>query len=378
MDRALKALTREQSDRCHANGSEFSAMHFTSKGVVMKQRSSGIGQATRLAAALIVSASALAPNARTYAADASAPLISKADNYPHKSIRVIDPFPAAGASDIIARVVGQKFTERFGQAFVIDNRPGAGGTVAAEMAAKATPDGYTLFNVVVFSLAPSVSLYAHPNFDPLKDFAYITLLAGGSYVIVAYPSFPAKSIAELVALAKAQPGKISYGSSGVGGPVHIAGELLKSRAGINLLHVPYKGAAPIMTAVAGGEVQIGMPSVAGALPMLKAGRVIPIAVMGAQRARTLPNVPTIAESGYPGYDMTPWYGIAAPAGTPNAIVRGLSAELGRIDQLPDVKAALAAQGLDATASTPERMREIVREAIATCAKIIKDVGIKID
>ena len=344
----------------------------------MNQRDNGILRVARLAATLVIVASALVPIARSHAADASPPRISKADDYPHKSIRVIDPFPAAGASDIIARVVGQKFTERYAQQLVIDNRPGAGGNVAAELAAKATPDGYTLFNVVVFSLAPSVSLYAQPGFDAMKDFASITLLAGGSYVLIAHPSFPAKTIAELVALAKSQPGKIGYGSSGVGGPVHIAGELLKSRAGINLLHVPYKGAAPIMTAVAGGEVPLGLPSVAGALPLLRAGRVVPIAVMGAQRIKTLPNVPTIAESGYPGYDMTPWYGIAAPAGTPNSIVRGLNAELGKIVQLPEVQTALAAQGLDAMSSTPERLRDIMREAIATCAKIIRDVGIKID
>jgi tripartite-type tricarboxylate transporter receptor subunit TctC len=312
------------------------------------------------------------------ACSADIPQIAKVENYPHKSIRVIDPFAAAGASDIIARVVGQKFTERYGQPVVIDNRPGAGGNVAAKLAAESTPDGYTLFNVVVLSLAPSVSLYAQPGFDAMKDFSYITSLAAGSYVIVAQPSYPAKTIPELVALAKSQPGKIGYGSSGVGGPVHIAGELLKSRAGINLLHVPYKGAAPIMTAVASGEVPIGLPSVAGALPLLKAGRVIPIAVTSLQRSKTLPNVPTIAESGYPGYDITPWYGIAAPANTPPEIIRGLSAGLGQIVMQPDVQSALAAQGLDAAASTPEKMRDIVRSAIATCAKIIKDVGITLE
>ena len=166
--------------------------------------------------------------------------------------------------------------------------------------------------------------------------------------------------------------------SGIGGPVHIAGELFKSRAGINLLHVPYKGAAPIMTAVAGGEVQTGIPSVAGAMPLIKAGRVVPLATLGAQRAKALPNLPTIAESGYPGYDFTPWYGIAAPAGTPATIVRALNAELGKIVQLADVQVTLGAQGLDAASSSPERLREIVREAIATCAKIIKEVGIKAD
>jgi tripartite-type tricarboxylate transporter receptor subunit TctC len=312
------------------------------------------------------------------ASAADAPLISKADNYPHKPIRVIDPFAAAGASDIVIRLVGQKLTERYGQPVIVDNRPGAGGNLAAELAAKATPDGYTLFNVVVFSLAPSVSLYPKMSVDPMKDFAYISLMAGGSYVIVAHPSFPAKTIPELVNLAKQQPGKISYGSSGVGGPVHIAGELLKSRAGINLLHVPYKGAAPIMTAVAGNEVPIGFPSVAGAMSMLKAGRVVPIAVTSAQRAKSLPDVPTIAESGYPGYDITPWYGIAAPAQTPDGVVKGLSAEITRILAAPEARAALTVQGLDATGSTPERMRNIMRDTIAITSKIIKDVGIKLD
>ena len=330
------------------------------------------------AVTLAVVASALVPNVRAWAADAPVPRVSKDYDYPHKSIRVIDPFPAAGAGDIIARTVGQKFAERNGQAFVVDNRPGAGGNVAAELAARATPDGYTLFDVIVYSLAPSVSLYPQAGFDPMRDFAYITLLAGGSFVVIAYPSFPAKTVAELVALAKSQPGKIGYASSGVGGPVHMAGELFKSRAGINLLHVPYKGAAPIMTAVASGEVQVGIPSVAGALPLIKAGRVVPIAVLGGQRTKTLPNVPTIAESGYPGYDFTPWYGIAAPAGTPDAIVRGFNVELGKIVQLAEVQSTLAAQGLEAATSTPERLRDIVREAIATCAKIIKDVGIKVD
>lgn len=333
--------------------------------------------AARLSVTIAIAALLLAPYG-IHAAESPAARLSAADDYPRKPIRIIDPFAAAGASDVMARLVGQKLTERYGQPVIVENRPGAGGSVGAELAAKSTPDGYTLFMTVVLALAPNVTLYPQMGFDPMKDFAFVTLMAGGSYVIVAHPSFPAKTIPELVALAKSQPGKISYGSSGVGGPVHIAGELLKSRAGINLLHVPYKGAAPIMTAVAGGEVNTGFPSVAGALPLLKAGRVTAIAVTSAQRARTLPNVPTIAESGYPGYDITPWYGLAAPAGTPATIVKALSAEIGRILQSPDILAAFANQGLDATASSPEKMREIVREAIATSAKIIKDVGIKIE
>ena len=302
--------------------------------------------------------------------------LSRTNDYPHKPIRVLDPFPAAGASDIIARLIGQKLTERYGQPIVMDNRPGAGGILAAELAAKATPDGYTLFDVVVLTLAPSLSLYPGANVDPLRDFAFISLYAGGSYALIALPSFAARTIPELVALARSQPGKIVYASSGIGSGVHLAGELLKRRAGIDLLHVPYKGAGPIMSAVVNGEVQLGLPSVAGALPLLKSNRVMAIAVTSAQRAKALPNVSTIAESGYPGYDLTPWYGVAAPAGTPPAIIAALNAEIGRILQLPDIQSALAVQGLDATASTPERFRTIVRDAIATSAKIIRDVGIK--
>ena len=304
--------------------------------------------------------------------------LSKAHDYPHRPIRVLDPFPAAGASDIIARLVGQKLTGRYGQPIVMDNRPGAGGILAAELAAKATPDGYTLFDVVVLTLAPSLSLYPDAKVDPLRDFAFISLYAAGSYALVALPSFPAKTIPELVALAKTQPGKISYGTSGIGSGVHLAGELLKRRAGIDLLHVPYKGAPPIMAGVVNGEIQLGLPSVAGALAMLKANRVMAIAVTSAQRAKALPNVPTIAESGYPGYDLTPWYGVAAPAATPPAIITALNAEIGRILQLPDVQAGLSVQGLDAVASTPERFRTIMREAIATSSKIIKDMGIKVE
>jgi tripartite-type tricarboxylate transporter receptor subunit TctC len=304
--------------------------------------------------------------------------ISAKDNYPYRPIRIIDPFAAAGASDIMSRLIGPRITERYGQPVVVDNRPGAGGNLAAELAAKAAPDGYTLFNVVVYSLAPSVALYPKLAFDPIKDFTYVTLMAGGSYVLIAHPTFPAKSIKELVALAKSQPGKVGYASAGVGGAVHIGIELMQSRAGIKLLHIPYKGAGPIIAAVSGNEVPIGAPSVAGALPMIKAGRVVPIAVTSGIRAKVLPNVPTIAESGFPGYDITPWYGVAAPAGTPDAIVRGLSREFTRILELPEVQSTLAVQGLDATGSTPERLRDIMREAVVTTSKIIKDVGIKVE
>jgi tripartite-type tricarboxylate transporter receptor subunit TctC len=306
------------------------------------------------------------------------PRLSPAEDYPHKPIRIIDAFVPGGATDVMARIVGQKLTEKFGQQVIVDNRAGAGGNVGAEIAARATPDGYNLFMANVPALAPSPSLYPKLRFDVLNDFAYISLMGGGSYVIIINPSVSARSLPELIALAKAKPGQLKYGSSGVGGPVHLAGELLKHRAGVDILHVPYKGAGPIITGVLTGEVQLGYPSLAGALPFIRQGRVVAIAVTSAKRAKALPDVPTIAESGYPGYDITPWYGIAAPAATPRAIVNALAAEVAKNLQQPDVQAAFANLGLEATSSTPERFRAIVRDAIATSSKIIKDVGIKVE
>jgi tripartite-type tricarboxylate transporter receptor subunit TctC len=299
-------------------------------------------------------------------------------NWPTRPVKIVVPFPAAGTTDILARAIAPELSKAFGQQFIVDNRAGAGGNVGAEIAARATPDGYTLLMANVPSLAPSPSLYPKLGFDVLNDFAYISVLAGGSYVIIMNPSVPAKSVPELIALAKAKPGQFRYGSSGVGGPVHLAGELLKHRAGADILHVPYKGAGPIITAVITGEVQFGYPSLAGALSFIKQGRVVAIAVTSAKRAKALPDVPTIAESGYPGYDITPWYGMAAPAATSRAIVNGLAAELAKTMQQPDVQTAFANLGLEATSSTPERFKAIVRDAIATSSKIIKDVGIKVE
>ena len=311
-------------------------------------------------------------------AAAAAEKILPSEDYPRRPIRIIDPFAAAGASDFIARAVGQRITERFGQPVVVENRAGAGGLIGAETAAKSSPDGYTLFMVVVYSIAPSVTLYPQKlGYDPMKDLAYITVAAAGSYVIIMPTSFPVKTVPELIAYAKANPGKVSYGSSGVGGPVHLAGELFNSRAGVKILHVPYKGAGPIVAAVMGAEVQLGYPSVAGALPAIKAGRVVPLAVTTAKRARTLPDVPTIGES-LPGYDITPYYGFAAPGATSPAIVKALSVEIGRILQASDVQTGLGNIGLDATSGTPEQFTKIMREAIQISAKIIKDAGIKVD
>lgn len=298
--------------------------------------------------------------------------------YPTRPIRVIDAFAAGGGTDIMARLIGQKLTDRFKQSIVVDNRPGAGGNVGAEIAAKAAPDGYTLFIAAVPAVAPSATLYPRLPYNATKDFAYVTLVASGTYVLFVQPSLPVKSVADLIALAKASPGKLSYGSTGVGGPAHLAGELFKSRAGVSIVHVPYKGTPPILGAVASGEVQLGYLTLAGVLPSWKTGRITALAVTSAKRVRGAPQLPTIAESGLPGYDVTPWYGILAPVGTPGPIVALLNAEIGRVVQMPEIREKLAVQGLEAIASTPEQFREIMRSEIDKWARVIKEAGIKAD
>lgn len=309
---------------------------------------------------------------------AGAPQRVDGDDYPVRPIRMIDGYPAGGASDVMARLIGQKLTERFGQTVIVENRPGAAGNPAAEIVAKASPDGYTMLLGVVSALASSVSLYPRLGYDVMKDLAPITLVASSTYVVVVNPAVPAKSLSELVALAKARPGQVGYGSSGVGGGAHLAGELFKNRAGINVLHVPYKGGPPILAAVAAGEVQFGYAGPTAAVAMIKAGRVNGHAVTSVKRAKTLPDVPTIAESGFPGYDITPWYGLLVPAATPAGIVKLLHTEISKIMQSPEIQTRFEGLGFEATASTPERFREVMRTEIQLAAKIIKDAGIKPD
>ena len=302
-----------------------------------------------------------------------------AGNYPNKPIRMIDAFGAGGGTDYIARLIGQKLAERFNQSVIVDNRGGAGGNIGAEIAAKATPDGYNLFMGVVPALAPSVSLYSRLPYNVMKDFAFITLVASGTYVVFVHPSLPVKSVAELVALARSSPGKLAYGSTGVGGPAHLVGELLKSRAGVDILHVAYKGGSPpIFTAIANGEVQISYLNIASVLPLIRAGRVKALAVTAAKRARSASDIPTVAESGLPGFDVTPHYGVLTPIATPGAIVKLLNVEIGKILQLPDIQTTFTAQGLEAGGSTPEEFRQIMQAEIEKWAKVIKDAGIKGD
>lgn len=289
---------------------------------------------------------------------------------------MLDGFVAGGGTDFLARTLGRKLTESLGQPIVVDNRPGATGNVAAEIVAHATPDGYTALMGLTSALAPSHTLYPNMAYNLLRDFGFVTTVASGTYVLSAHPSVAAKSVQELVSLAKAKPGALRYGSSGVAGPLHLAMELLRGRAGIDLLHVPYKGAAPVVAALAAGEVQVGFASVAAASPLVKAKRLNALAVSGSKRASALPEVPTIAESGFPGFDVTPWYGILVPARTPGAVVTVLNREIGKVLQMADVQSALATQAFEAAGSTPEQFRKIVTDEVNLWARVIKDAGVK--
>lgn len=298
-----------------------------------------------------------------------------ADTYPSKPIRLLDGYPPGGGTDYVARVSGAKMAERFGQTVIVDNRPGAAGNLAAEITARANPDGYTLLLGVSTGLASSPSLYRKLGYDLLQDFSYVSLVASGTYILVAHPSLPVKSVSELVVLARSKPKTVRYGSGGVGSPIHLAMELLQSLTKIELLHVPYKGAAPAIVATTGGEVEIAFSSIAAALPMVKAQRLNALAVTSAKRLAALPEVPAVAESGIPVFDVTPYYGVLAPAGTPAAVVGLLNSEIRRVVQLDDVKAKFAVQGLEATASTPDEFRGLMKAEMAKWARVVKEARV---
>jgi tripartite-type tricarboxylate transporter receptor subunit TctC len=305
----------------------------------------------------------------TWAADGSP------DSYPSKPIRIIDGFQAGGSTDYVARVVAAKMTERFGQTVIVENRPGASGNLAVETTARAIPDGYTLFVGLSAILSSSPSLYPKLGYDLLKDFSYVSRVAIGANVLLAHPSVPVKSLAELVALARSKPKAIRYGSGGVGVPSHLVMELLQRRTGMELLHIPYKGSAPAVIALTGGEVQVGLLSVAAAIPMIKAQRLTALAVASAKRVAPLPEVPTIGEAGVAGFDATNIVGLLAPAGTPAAVIRRLNAEIRTIVQMEDVITKFAAQGLEPAPSTPEEWRTIMEAEMAQWARVIKDANI---
>ncbi len=298
-----------------------------------------------------------------------------AQNYPAKPIRFIAAFPAGGPSDIVARAVGKRMAEVLGQPVVIENRAGAGGNIGAEAVARSAPDGYTvLLGGSYLTIAPS--LYAKLPFDPERDFAPIGLLVANQYVLVTHPAVPARDVRELVRLARSKPGQLSYASAGIGSPPHLAGELLKTMAGIYALHIPYKGASPALVDLIGGHIDFYFGGISGALPHVKTGKTRALAVTSSRRSSQLPNVPTVAESGLPGYDITTWFGLLAAAGTPREIVDRLNSVIVAIVNEPETKSYLIAQGVDPMTNTPEQFAEYIRSEVPKFAKIVKAAGIK--
>ena len=297
--------------------------------------------------------------------------------YPSRPVTVIVPQAAGGANDVIARIVTQKLGEIMGRTFMVDNRPGAGGNVGTAQAAKAKPDGYTLMLTTNSAHVINPAIYKNTGFDPIKDFEPIGLVANAGYLLVANSAFPANSVAELIAQAKAKPGQISYASAGNGTLNHLIGEMFKRAAGIDMLHVPYKGSAGAATDVAGGQVPVSVQSLPSSLPFLQSGKIKVLGVVNEKRLASLPNVPTIGET-LPGFGSTPWYGLLAPAGTPKDIIIKLQAALEKTLASKDVVAKLAVQGSDVLTGGPVQFAKLIREDLPRWSKIVKESGARID
>jgi tripartite-type tricarboxylate transporter receptor subunit TctC len=301
-----------------------------------------------------------------------------AQSYPTRSIRLVVPFPPGGTTDILAREVGERLSVSLGQPVVVDNRAGAAGNIGADLVAKSAPDGYTLLMGTVGTHAINASLYTKMPYDHVKDFAPVILVAGVPNVLEVTPSLPVNSVADLIKLAKDKPGQINFASSGSGTSIHLSGELFKTMAGVDMTHIPYKGSAPALTDLIGGQVQVMFDNLTSSLPQIKAGKLRAIAVTSAQRAQALPNVPTIAESGLPGFEASSWFGILAPAGTPPAVIARINADVDQWLKTADAKEKLLAQGAVAAGGTPEQFAAHIRAETEKWAKVVKVSGAKVD
>lgn len=305
-----------------------------------------------------------------------AALPATAQQYPARPIRLIVPSTPGGSVDTLARTIGPKLSERWGQQIVVENRSGAGGTIAADFTAKSAPDGYTLMLGTIASLGTNVSLQKKLPYDPVKDFVPVTLVATQNLMLLVHPSVPAKSVKELVRFARSQPGKLSFASAGNGTGSHLSGELFKQLAGVDIQHIPYKGVAPGMVDVISGQVAINFPSILTALPHVRSGRVRPLAVTGASRTRAAPELPTMQEAGIKGYESATWYGIVAPAGTPQEIVTKLSTEVAAILKQPDINERLSKEGADPVGSSPQEFGRFMQQEIEKWRKVIRAAGIQ--
>ncbi|HEX6065046.1 MAG TPA: tripartite tricarboxylate transporter substrate binding protein [Longimicrobiales bacterium] len=300
-----------------------------------------------------------------------------AQNYPTRPVRMMVPFPAGGGSDTMGRIIGGKLSERLGQQFVVENRPGAAGSIGAEIAARAPADGYMIL------LGSTSELVQYPNvnpkvpYDPLRDFAPIGLIGTIPMVLVVHPSLPVRNVKELITLARGRPGEINFGSAGQGATTHLAVELFILLSNIKLTHVPYKGSPQAVTDLVAGNVQLGIPTMPAALPFIKSGRVKVLGVTTAKRASNLPDVPTLNEAGVKGYEAALWTGLLAPAGTPQPIISRLNGEIAKIVELKDVQEALARQGAEAQTSTPQEFVAFLKSEYAKWARVVKESGIRI-
>ena len=306
------------------------------------------------------------------------PSLALAQSYPSKPIRFVVPYPAGGPLDTIARLLGQKVGEGVGQPVVVDNKPGAGGNIGADIVAKSPADGYTILMGAVATHAINPTLYASIPYDPARDFAPITQVASTPNVLVVNPSVPASSVREFIAHAKANPGKLNFGSGSTGSAGHLAGELFKTMAGVEMTHVPYKGAAPAMNDLVGGQIQLMFDNLASSLGQVKAGRIKAIAVTTAKRTPLAPDLPTVAESGLPGFDISTWFGIFAPAGTPREALDKLHAQFTRALAAPDVREKMLALGAEPVGNRPEEFAAYIKAEADKYARVIKASGAKAD
>lgn len=309
---------------------------------------------------------------------ATAPGAAQAQGYPSRPIRIMVAYTPAGTTDILARLIGQKMTEKWGQPVIVENRPGANGNIGTELAARATPDGYSILMATAATHSINNTLYPKLTWDAVKDFAPVSLVALVPNIMVVNNSLPVKSVKELVAYAKANPGKLAHGSPGNGSTAHLSMELFKSLTGITMTHVPYKGSAGVLVDVMAGQVQLTMDNIPVYLPQVRAGKIRALAVSSAKRAAGAPEIPTLAEAGVPGFEAVSWFGLVAPAATPKPIVEALSVETARILRLADVNKRISELGAEPVGSTPQQYAAFIQSEIVKWRKVIKDAGVRLE
>ncbi|MBB1604238.1 tripartite tricarboxylate transporter substrate binding protein [Variovorax sp. UMC13] len=312
------------------------------------------------------------------AAMAAAQAQAQAQGYPNKPVRLIVPYPAGGTTDIIARVAAQQLGERLKQPFVVENKGGANGAIGSAEVARSPADGYTLLMGTASTHGINSAVYKTLPYDAVKDFAPVTIVASTPNIIAVHPSVPAKNLQELLALAKAQPGKLNYGSTSLGGSPHMSAELLKMMAHVDMLHVPYKGAAPMLTDLMGGQVQVGFDNLPSTINFVRSGKVRAIAVTTAQRWPGAPEIPTVAESGVPGYEVSGWFGLLAPAGTPPAVLKTIQQAIAEAVKQPEVNKQMLDLGALPVANTPEAFAALVQADVAKWREVVKSTGVKLD